>query len=271
VVEFFKWAGWGVMGAAIVAASIFLLPKLVDVLIGYLAFRVKRQEEEDDKHRLEQFRSDLAKGLEQVRAEFASTLEEKKSELARLAARVQHELQREVIRAELLIRSKHRIYPSLGKKLHMAVGGIGQGSAVVQHVPDYEHMSQEELLRQADQYKLSEANRNSLLRKIASDQQEAAKLLHKYRRAQLLEEGNHRRIDAFNYLLFKRLYLSDAVLSKCEALNTLLVSIYVDATMWIWQGTDHETLKKIMAGNDRAIVLLREIDMEMRSELQPKD
>ncbi len=271
MLDLFKWAGLTVLGAAIVVAAGYGMKQLFGVLIGYLAFKVRRQEEEADKHRLEEVRSNFAKELEQRRSEFAGQLEEKKSELGRMAARVQHDLQREVIRAELQIRSLHRIYPTLGKKLHMAVGGIGDGSAVMEQPPNYEGMSQDELLKVADTYKLSEADRNHLVRKIGSNQHEATELLHKYRRAKLLEDGNHKRIDAYNYVLIKRLYLSDAVLAKCDALNTLLISIYVEAKMWIWKGTDHATLKKMMAENGQAIKVLKEIDMQMRGELQPKD
>jgi hypothetical protein len=214
---------------------------------------------------------EITKKVEAMKADFAVSLEEKKADLGKLSAQFQHELQRRVMRAELQIRSLHKIYPILARKLHEAVGRFLEATASGEvGAPDYDGMTTRELLKVLDSFELSAVDRAHVLSQIEDpDRRDACATLDKYRRTKRLNNANAARNSAAMYVDNRRLYLSDDLASMCDRINVVLVEMHVITNMWIWRGLQDmpSGFDKLLKNRAIATEQIKAIDKQMRKEL----
>lgn len=204
-------------------------------------------------------------------------LAEHKADLDRHAELIKHDLARNLMQAELRAKSLHRIYPTLGRKFHEALGKANHAiTPVDMGGPNYDRLTETELTAVVDQYRLTERDRQEVLEQIATKPTSIGQLFFKLERRKRFAEAFNARVEAHNYMLNKRLYVSDEVLALAQKIDQGLISPYVEAQMFYEYGPDRNRskdqpnpLNKAIDEMNRLGQVLEQLDKQMRSELAP--
>lgn len=253
MVEFFKWAGLTVGAAATLGVCIFVGRWVFGIFANYITFRLRREQQLEDREREERL----------------------KGELRNLTESLKSDLQRKLLVAELRVRSLHKVYPLLSKRFHDALGtanhAINPGDI---GGPNYENLNEKELNALLDQYRLNERDRQELLNEISRRPRNVRQHFFKLERRKRFADAFNARARAHNYMLIKRLYLSDEVLQLARTIDQGLVSPLVDAQMFYEYGPAPNAPPKLndaMAAMTGLGDVLELLDKQMRKELSPPE
>jgi hypothetical protein len=206
-----------------------------------------------------------------ARQEQAKELADHKAALDRYADLIKHTMSQEYMRAEMRLKSLHRIYPRVASRMHYLVGGLKQLYEAPLPFADVDKMAPSHLGQYLDAQRLPEGEAAKLKDAVLADRPEGIRKIKLKVQETVLITTEKRWERADETVHLNRLYMSNRVLEICVHLVA-----YAGEVLGAFRAITEQALLASEVPKEflrvrigKTIELLVLLDRQMRRELSP--
>ncbi|MFL5309289.1 MAG: hypothetical protein ACJ79H_02435 [Myxococcales bacterium] len=195
---------------------------------------------------------------------------DRKHQLDQYSDLLKYTIQQELVTAELRVRSKHRVYPRLSKKCHLAIGVVSD-LFKVRSLWTFDRVTRDKFVKAVETESFTPPQKEEILEAFDRAHHEGTSRFHDSVERNRTRNAWIKVNTAYNYTLQTRLYCIDEVTELANQIYEILAPMISHREAEnIMLGLGNLNPGEIPERTARAVELMNQLDFRMRDDLSPK-